>query len=98
MYHMENFNSIAEPGIIEKFFTKKALPYLRGRGFSLKIFKTRFGQGPADFWFVTEMDNFSSLDRWPEMASGELEGKKIMNELLEIIDVPKANIIKELPA
>lgn len=97
MYHVENFNSTAGPGKLEEFFTGKALPYFRSRGFYVKIFKTCLGAAPADFWFITEMDSFSSLDKWPEMASGEPEGEKVMKELLDIIDIPKASIIKELP-
>lgn len=95
MYHMESFKSIALPGRLEKFFLDRALPYLRGRGFGLKLFKNQYGLGVGEFWFVTEMDSFSSIDNWPDMVGGEPEGTAVMEELLSIIDIPKASIIKE---
>lgn len=95
MYHMENFNSIVTHGRLEEFFLNRALPYLRGRGFGLKLFKNQYGLGVGEFWFVTEMDSFSSIDNWSNMIAGEPEGAAVMEELLSIIDIPKASIIKE---
>lgn len=98
MYHLENFNSRGSAEELEDFFIYTAFPYLRKRGFNIKLLKTQHELGPADYWFITEMDSFVSIDKWPEMAAGEPEGEKIMSRLLEIIDIPKATIIKEIPA
>jgi hypothetical protein len=96
MYHLENFNSTAEKGKLEKFFIEEAFPYLRNVGFNIKLFKTLHKLGQADFWFITEMDSFASLDKWPQMAAGKPQGEEIMKKLLDIIDIPRATILKEM--
>jgi len=96
MYHIEHFNSTAERDKLEKFFIKEAFLYLRKKGFHVKLFKTQHELGPAEFWFVTEMDNFASIDRWPEMTIADEEGRKIMEKLMSLIDVPIASIVKDI--
>ena len=98
MYHIETFNATPQTEELEEFFIERAFPYLRDKGFHVKLFKTIHELGPSDYWFITEMDSFSSLDQWPQMAAGDPKGIKIMERLIDIIDVPRATIIKELPA
>src|SRR5690606_19531097 len=96
MFHVEWFNSRGEPGELEEFFLRVALPYWRRRGFSVKLFLTQHELGPREFWFVTQMEGFAALDRWPEMAAGEREGQAIMTRLLSLITVHRASIVKEV--
>jgi len=96
MYHVENFNSLVGCEAFEKFFLREAFPYLRKRGFNIKLFRTLQGYRPADYWFITEMDRFASIDNWSKLASGEPEGEKIMQKFMLYTSIPKASVIKEV--
>ncbi|HOL16923.1 MAG TPA: hypothetical protein PLY40_01410, partial [Bacillota bacterium] len=96
MWHCETFHAHHNAGEVRRFFLNTALPYLRQRGFYLKFFYNLSHLGPSRFWFITGMENFSMLDRWETMASGEPEGAQIMGRLLELIDLPRAAVLREI--
>jgi hypothetical protein len=95
MWHVETFNSRGAPGEMEAVL-QRALRHWRSRGFNVKVFITQYSLGPAEFWLCTELDRFADLDRWPEMATGQEEGRAIMGDLLGLAQGLKASIVKEL--
>ena len=95
-YHMESFKPTIPARELEKFFIESAFPYLRYKDFHVKLLKTGYNLGTPDYLFITEMDNFASIDQWPEKTFGDREGKKILENLIDIIDKPKAIVIREL--
>jgi hypothetical protein len=97
MWHVETFNSRGKPGEMEAIL-QRTLRYWRSRGFNVKVFVTQYSLGPAEFWLCTEMESFGALDRWPEMATGEEEGRQLMGELLGMAQGFRASVIKELEA
>ena len=97
MWHVETFNSRGNPGEMEAIL-KRALAYWRSRGFNAKAYVTQYSLGPAEFWLCTELHSFADLDRWPEMAAGEPEGREILEQLLRTAQGLKASIVKDLEA
>lgn len=95
MWHVETFNSRGKPGEMEALL-RRTLTYWRSKGFNARVFVTQYSLGPAEFWLCTEMESFGDLDRWPEMATGDDEGRTIMGELLSMAEGFKASIVKEL--
>lgn len=75
---------------------RRTLVYWRGRGFNARAFVTQYSLGPAEFWLCTEMKNFADLDRWPEMATGDEEGRAIMQDLLTMARDFRASVVKEI--
>lgn len=95
MWHVETFSSRGAPGEMEAVL-KRTLNYWRSKGFNVRVFVTQYSLGPAEFWLCTEMERFADLDRWPEMATGDEEGKQIMTDLLQMAHGLKASVVKEL--
>lgn len=94
MWHIETFNSRGAPGEMEAVL-QRALRCWRDRGFNVKVFVTQYSLGPAEFWLCTELESFADLDRWPEMATGDDEGREVMRDLLATAQGLKASIVKE---
>ena len=96
MLHLECFNARGDAEELEAFLRDRALPYWRKRGFRVEAYVTQYGLGEAQFWLTTEMDQMGDLDHWTEMNSGEPEGAKIMKHLIELLDYPRARVVKRI--
>jgi len=96
MWHVETFNSRVEPGVLEDFFTTELLPYWRSRGFNVKVFVTQYSLGPAQFWLLTELESMASFDRWPELATGEVRGRELMNRVGQMMEDVRGNVVRDL--
>jgi hypothetical protein len=97
VWHIETFNSRGNPGEMEAILSR-ALTYWRSKGFNVKVFVTQYSLGPAQFWLFTELESFADLDRWPALATGDDEGREIMEQLLSTAQGLRASIVKELDA
>lgn len=97
MWHVETFNSRGAPGEME-LILQRAIRHWRSRGFKVKVFVTQYSLGPAQFWLCTELASFADLDRWPEMATGDEEGREVMRDLLTTAEGLRASIVAELEA
>lgn len=95
LWHVETFNSTAPPGEMEALL-KRALTYWRSRGFNVKVFVTQYALGPAMFWLCTELNDVSDFNKWPEMATGEAEGREIMDQLMRMQSWVRASLVREL--
>ena len=95
MWHIETFNSRGNPGEMEAILSR-ALTYWRSKGFNVKVFVTQYSLGPAQFWLFTKLDSFADLDRWPALATGDDEGREIMEQLLRTAQGLTASIVQEL--
>lgn len=95
MWHVETFNSRGAPGEMEQLL-RRTLRYWRSKGFNARVFVTQYSLGPAEFWLCTEMESFADLDEWPERATGDEEGRRIMGELLGMAQGLKASVVREL--
>ncbi|GAB6172858.1 hypothetical protein JCM15765_23360 [Paradesulfitobacterium aromaticivorans] len=96
MFHVEWFNPLGNSSDVQQFMLNVVLPYWRKRGYFVKLFQTIHELSPTEYWLVTQMDGFASLDQWAQMGAGEPEGQEILQKLLSLITVPRASIIKEL--
>jgi len=96
MFHIEWFNALGKSVGVKEFILNELLPYWRKRGFSAKLYITQDELGPKEFWLITQIENFYSLDFWPKMAAGEPKGQKLLKKLLSMVSVPQASIVKEL--
>lgn len=95
MWHVETFNSTAEPGVMDEHL-KKCLRYWRSRGFTVKVFITENNLGPATYWLCTYLEDWSDFNKWPEMATGEEEGRQLMDTLMRMQSDLKASVVREL--
>jgi hypothetical protein len=77
---------------------RRALPYWRARGFTARVFVRQYSLGPAEFWLITRLDSYGDFERWPAMATGDQEGREIMDQLLRLADGMTASVVKELEA
>jgi hypothetical protein len=75
---------------------RRALTYWRSKGFNARVYMTQYSLGPAQFWLCTELDTFGDFDHWPAMATGDAEGREIMDELIRMGRDFKASVVKEL--
>lgn len=96
LWHVETFESKVEPGMLEAFFMDELLPYMRSRGFTVKVFVTQYSLGPARFWLLTKLSTMGSFDEWPEMAEGEARGRELMNRLAGMIDSVRGSVVRDL--
>jgi len=96
MFHIEWFNALGKSVRVKEFILNELLPYWRKHSFSAKLYITQHELGPKEFWLITQIENFSSLDFWPEMAAGEPEGQELLKKLLSMVSIPQASIVKEL--
>ncbi len=96
MWHVETFASKVEASILASFMKDELLPYMRSRGFSVKVFITQYSLGPAQFWLLTELHNMGSFDQWPEMAEGEPRGRELMDKLVSMVTDVKASVVRDL--
>lgn len=95
MWHVETFNSTAPPGEMEAHL-KRMLPYWRSRGFNVKVFVTQYSLGPAMFWLCTELNEWDDFSKWPEMATGDEEGQRLMDQLMRMQSSLQASVVKDL--
>jgi len=77
---------------------RRALPYWRSKGFTVRVFVRQYSLGPAEFWLITKLDSYGDFERWPVMATGDQEGREIMDQLLRLADGMTASVVKELEA
>ncbi|MDY0236705.1 MAG: hypothetical protein RBR71_11805 [Gudongella sp.] len=96
LYHMEYLDIIVECDIFEDFFMNEAFEYLREKKFKLKVLKVKYGFSTRKYLFITEMDEMGDIDNWQSRTSLELKGEKIMDKLVSYVDIPKANIVKNI--
>ncbi|AOQ25097.1 hypothetical protein MTAT_01050 [Moorella thermoacetica] len=61
---------------MEAYLRDVALPFFRQRGFQVSLGVTKYGLGPRQFWLVTQMDNFDSIDQWEGRTGGTPGAKK----------------------
>jgi hypothetical protein len=96
LWHIETFESKVEPGVLEAFFKDELLPYMRSRGFVVKVFATQYSLGPAQFWLLTELSTMGSFDEWPEMAEGEPHGRALMDRLAGMMGGVRGSVVRDL--
>jgi len=96
MWHVETFEPKVEADMLAAFMKDELLPYMRARGFSVKVFLTQYSLGPAQFWLLTELENMGSFDKWPEMAEGEPRGRELMDRLVSMVTDVKASVVRDL--
>lgn len=96
MWHVETFASKVEASVLEAFLKDELLPYMRSRGFTVKVFLTQYSLGPEQFWLLTELQNMGSFDKWPEMAEGEPRGRELMDKLVSMVANVKASVVRDL--
>jgi hypothetical protein len=77
---------------------RRALAYWRGKGFTVRAFQRQYSLGSAEFWLLTELGSYGDFDRWPAMATGDQEGREIMDKLLRLAEGMSASVIKEIEA
>jgi hypothetical protein len=98
MYHVETMTPKGKQAELEAFFRDQALPYWRSRGFEVRVYATQASLGAGPVWLFTGMDSFGDLDRWPEMATGEPEGQRLMAQLLDMVTGLQASVIRDIEA
>ena len=96
MWHVETFAPRVESSVLATFFKDELLPYMRSRGFNVKVFITQFALGPEQFWLLTELDSMASFDKWPQMAEGEPRGHELMDRLASMVTNVRASVVRDL--
>ena len=96
MWHVETFASKVAASVLAAFLKDELLPYMRTRGFNVKVFATQYALGPAQFWLLTELENMGSFDHWPEMAEGEPRGRELMDKITSMVTDVKASVVRDL--
>ena len=54
MWHVETFAPRGDASVLASFLKEELLPYMRSRGFNVKVFLTQYALGPDQFWLLTE--------------------------------------------
>jgi hypothetical protein len=98
MYHVETMTPKGKQAELEAFFRDQALPYWRSRGFEVRVYATQASLGAGPVWLFTGMDSFGDLYRWPQMATGEPEGQRLMAQLLDMVTGLQASVIRDIEA
>ncbi len=98
MQHIETFDCKINSAEFEEFIKNKLLPYWRSRGFQVKVFRAEASLGPAQYALVTAMENFASIDSWPEKATGDRQGQDLMAEYLSYVQNLRASVLKDIEA
>ena len=98
MYHVETMKPKGNQAKLEAFFREQLMPYWRNRGFEVKVYTTQHSLGDGPVWLFTGMDKFGDLDTWPEMATGEQEGERLMAQLLDMVTDLQASVIRDIEA
>jgi len=96
MQHVETFDCTGTATEFEEFVRDKVLPYWRRRGFKVRIYRTEAALGPSQYWLVTAIDNFGSIDSWTQMAVGEREGRELMEQYLSLVQNVRASVIRDI--
>jgi hypothetical protein len=76
----------------------KLLPYWRSRGFEVKVYRAEASLGPVQYTLVTAMENFASIDSWPEKATGDQQGQELMAQYLSYVQNLHAAVLKDIEA
>lgn len=98
MYHVETMKPKGNQAELETFFREQLMPYWRSRGFEVKVYATQHSLGNGPVWLFTGMDSFGDLDKWPEKATGEAEGERLMAQLIDMVTDLKASVIQDIEA
>ncbi len=98
MQHFESFDCKIGSAEFEELARIKLLPYWRRHGFEVKFYRTEASLGPAQYVLVTAMENFGSIDSWPDKATGDEEGRALMAEYVNSIQNLHAWILKDIEA
>ena len=98
MYHVERMTPRGNQADLEVFFREKLLPYWRSRGFEFKVYATQYSLGDGPIWLLTSMNSFGDLDKWPQIATGEPEGERLMAQLLDMVTDLSASVIRDIEA
>lgn len=98
MHHVEVFDCKIDASEFEEFMRNKLLPYWRSRGFEVQVYRAEAGLGPAQYALVTAMDNFASIDSWPERATGDERGRDLMAQYLSYVYNLRAAVVKDIEA
>jgi len=96
MWHVETFAPRVESSVLATFFKDELLPYMRSRGFNVKVFVTQFALGTEQFWLLTELDSMASFDKWPQMAEGEPRGRQLMDRVASMVTNVRASVVRDL--
>lgn len=98
MQHIESFDCNVSAAEFEEIARSELLPYWRSRGFEVKFYRYEASLGPAQYVLVTGMENFASIDSWPEMAAGEEQGRALMAKYLALVKNLRASVLKDIEA
>ncbi len=98
MQHVEIFDCKIDSAEFEEFARTKLLPYWRSRGFQVKFYRAEASLGPAQYALYTAMENFASIDSWPEKATGDQEGQALMTRYLNCVQNLRASVLKDIEA
>jgi len=96
MWHVETFAPRGDASVLASFLKEELLPYMRSRGFNVKVFLTQYALGPDQFWLLTELDSMASFDKWPQMAEGEPRGRELMDQVTSMVENVRASVVRDL--
>lgn len=96
MWHVELFNGAGRE--LESTLRDEVLPYWRSRGFTAHLLSTQLGLGPRQFWLLTGMERFGSIDGWEQQALGESRGRELMARINDLIVDKRAHVIRDVEA
>lgn len=97
MYHVETMKPMGSEEELIAFF-RRALPYWRSRGFEVKVYTRQASLGEGEVWLFTGLESFADIDGWPELATGEPQGQRLMEEFIGMVTDLKASVIRDIEA
>ena len=98
MYHIETMAPKGGQAELEAFFRDEALPYWRSRGFEVRVYVTQHSLGHGPVWLFTGMEKFGDIDKWPDLATSEPEGQRVMAKLLGLVTSLQASLVRDVEA
>jgi hypothetical protein len=96
MYHVEVIKAKGDQAALERFLRDECLPYWRAKGFEVRVYSRQYSLGDGPTWLFTGMDRLSDFDRWPSMATGDAEGRELMERLESMIGELHASVIRDV--
>ena len=95
LYHMESFSRVVPEEVFEGFFLASSCP-TGAKGVFMPSFFVGRTTAKSLYWLMTELDSIGSIETWPEKATGEYEGQRLMQRLISYQDFPRGNVIREI--
>jgi hypothetical protein len=98
MQHVETFDCKISSAEFEVFVREELLPYWRGKGLQVWVFRFEAALGPSQYALVTGMENFASIDSWPAKSTGDQQGRELMVRYQSYVQNLRAVVLKDIEA